>query len=376
MVMSNAIILGWYGTETLGDRAILDGILYLLSKSKLEVNDVTLASLYPFFTQRTMLEDENFYKNNSGIRSITIVDELDRAKTKSLILKQDIVVMGGGPVMGIGQLSLISEYFSFAKKKNITTILFGVGLGPLASNYYVHEAEILLRNSDYIWFRDHSSGELAQKLYGSKFHFQCIGDPAIISAVNYQRRNKDVRRNKYGLINLRDYPAKEYGYEQSELALKLMTVLKPIIEDKDVLLLPMHSFEIGGDDRRFLFNFFIKGHEKKYTLPDRPFSLIELYQHIQSADFCVGMRYHAIVLETILNGNNYIIDYTDPQHGKIMGFLKQYDLLSQYSKRYVNIQYINENTGFELENNRIEVNIESLSRIEDLFLESINNIQK
>ena len=57
------IILGWYGTETIGDRAILDGILNIYGKITSNIT-CSIASLYPLFTERTLLMDSSIYKIN------------------------------------------------------------------------------------------------------------------------------------------------------------------------------------------------------------------------------------------------------------------------------------------------------------------------
>ena len=53
-------IIGWYGTETIGDRAILTGIFSFFNQlfNKIEIK---LGSLYPFFSKRTLNEDYSFY---------------------------------------------------------------------------------------------------------------------------------------------------------------------------------------------------------------------------------------------------------------------------------------------------------------------------
>lgn len=61
MEKKTVCILGWYGTETLGDRAILDGILSALYLAYGECN-ILLGSLYPFFTERTITKMEKYIK--------------------------------------------------------------------------------------------------------------------------------------------------------------------------------------------------------------------------------------------------------------------------------------------------------------------------
>jgi hypothetical protein len=50
------------------------------------------------------------------------------------------------------------------------------------------------------------------------------------------------------------------------------------------------------------------------------------------------MRYHSVVLQILLNGNNYILDYTDINKGKISSFLNLIDINGFYKDRYLNMQ--------------------------------------
>ena len=55
------------------------------------------------------------------------------------------------------------------------------------------------------------------------------------------------------------------------------------------------------------------------------------------AYFCVGMRFHSVVLQTVLNGKNYILDYTEPQKGKIYGMLDELNIVDVYASRYTSL---------------------------------------
>lgn len=58
-----------------------------------------------------------------------------------------------------------------------------------------------------------------------------------------------------------------------------------------------------------------------------------------NAKVCIGMRFHSVVLQTVLNGKIYIVDYTDPEKGKIIGMLKQINAVNQYRERYESLFY-------------------------------------
>ena len=67
-------------------------------------------------------------------------------------------------------------------------------------------------------------------------------------------------------------------------------------------------------------------------------NLHELYQIYANATSCIGMRYHSVVMQTILNGNNYIVEYTNHIDGKIAGFLDFIGEKEYYKERNWNIR--------------------------------------
>lgn len=349
--MKRICMLGWYGTETIGDRAILDGILRIFDKSVGEF-ELIICSLYPFFTERTLIEDGMRYTESAPNGSLSIIDVYDKFGLRKTIEKSDFVIMGGGPIMNLDQLSIIVDGFVYAKKKKKQTCILGAGLGPLRSSYYIELAGELLKYSDYIWFRDTQSCELAKSLYGNKWSYKCMGDPALFSAKDYSESHF-VKRENILALNFRSFPAMEYGASKANPDDVINRLLSQFISfDKKIYLVPMHTFNIGGDDRVFLYSLARKYGSDLVQLPERPLSLTETYDLFMKSDFCLGMRYHSVVLQTILNGNNYIVDYTEPHKGKISGFLTNFDLIQKYNNRYINIREPNPNLALDIDSLR------------------------
>jgi hypothetical protein len=65
---------------------------------------------------------------------------------------------------------------------------------------------------------------------------------------------------------------------------------------------------------------------------------MEIYQ---KAYFNIGMRFHAVVLQTLINGHNFVLDYTEPRKGKISGFLHDINQFDLYAERYISLQNSN-----------------------------------
>ena len=91
---------------------------------------------------------------------------------------------------------------------------------------------------------------------------------------------------------------------------------------------------------------------------------MQAYDLVSCAEGCIGMRYHSIVFQSFLNGNNYILDYTDPKNGKIKAFLDFVDTADFYHSRYINI--LNSET-FDF-----SIGTERFSYEENNYIESCN----
>ena len=89
-------IMGWYGTETLGDKAILGGIITNLFRDGIKEQDITIISLNPTYTRLTLYE--------LGLTNIQVVDTHKVKNDKTFISNQDLFVFGGGPLCDIEEM--------------------------------------------------------------------------------------------------------------------------------------------------------------------------------------------------------------------------------------------------------------------------------
>lgn len=361
-------ILGWYGTETLGDRAILDGIIKIFRSYKKELQFV-IGSLYPFYTERTIYEDSNLFG-----KDISIFDEKSLSDMKRNIKSSDIVLMGGGPLMDLGEMYLIEKGFTFARRYYKPTLLCGCGLGPIYQDEYMLVAKQILELTDLAIFRDKNSEEKARRLCGST---KCIylPDPAIVSVLEY-KKNHTLVRNEDVAVNFRMFPKGFYGDSEFDVSDAAGIVEALANKYETVKLVPMHTFYVGGDDRVFLNEIQKKVHKSNVELINTPQSLYATYRIFAEAKACVGMRYHSVVMQTILNGNNYIIDYTaNKKGGKIASFIEETDAEGFYDNRRVDINQIkdaNVNMDILCENHHFEYSLKS-NFIED-YVKNINTL--
>lgn len=335
-------IIGWYGTETIGDRAILAGILNLIS-CKTNSFSIHLGSLYPFFTERTIYEDFDFYKSISGgkLSNILIFNSKNPSQLKSHIKSSDLLMVGGGPLMDLSEMYMLEYAFCYAKKKRIKSVLFGCGWGPLKTSSKIEIADKLVDFSDGVIFRDEISKNICLNRNPDKKNkiFASI-DPAIFACDFYMQSIKLQRSNDYIAINFRDVSLEGNHYANSPFSNNKFVDFVESLSLKSqipIKLIPMHYFFIGGDDRVYLNEIKQNAKSENVIVQHMPLSLKETMEAFYNAKVCIGMRFHSIVLQTILNGNNYILDYTDPQSGKIIGLIKALKMEEFYKERYCSI---------------------------------------
>lgn len=353
----NVTVIGWYGTETLGDVAILDGILSITYEIE-NKNNIFLGSLYPFYTERTLFEEKTVFSISAPNTIISIFNVKDLNTCRHMIDNSDLVLIGGGPLMNLEELYLLKKCFQYAKKKKIPRMVFGCGIEDLSNPIYIKVVQEIFNNSSKIILRDQLAKNRALDLYGNSFEFLALGDPAVVSIENYVNTN-NTKKNNIISVNFREYSQNEYGnavYYSDDEFKKIIKILDKKYEQ--IKLVPMHTFFIGGDDRYYLESL-IQGLDLNNTdVIHKPNNLHELYSLFSSSLGCIGMRYHSIVMQTILNGNNLVLNYTNPKEGKISGFINS-----------LQTDFYQERTIYLQKKERIDLNkwIENLDRQNNVF---------
>ena len=327
---SRILLCGWYGTETLGDKAILSGIVYSLRKHN-PIVKIDLASLEPYVSNNTIIQlpDLGISKNLSIDEALK---EIDGGKYGH-------VAMAGGPLMSSITRSLdILHLFVAAKKNGARVSVVGCGLGPFTNDYRDKAIGAILKVSDSIMLRDQDSVEYAKAYFNIKNKISTGIDPAFIWIYESIKKPLPERGNKI-LFALRDWPVNEYavGYSTDD-ALKIKSrfeieLLKfKCLLNVDYTILPfcMHKQPIGGDDR-FYHNHLWSDDKEVLRAIDwghrKPEDDLKMFM---SARGVVAMRFHSVVF-AIATGTPFIaLDYT--MGGKISGLLHMLGLQDRLFK--------------------------------------------
>lgn len=317
------LVTGWYGTETVGDKAILGGIINHYLKEYENVR-FQVTSLYPFVTVRTMKE----LKVEADV--IPVYDRL----FYEACANADEIVMGGGPLMGMSTLNVPLKAFQVGKRFKRKNVVFGCGIGPIDEDRHEQIVKEILLLADEIKLRDQTSVEWGTRLTGRN-DIQRINDPAY-EYVEETGKTIAVKENKkYLACFIREWP-KDYSggaadgeFEDMSVVFeeKLANTIKKICKEKDVIpaFYSMHNFVVGNDDRDF-YRAFIRKYfkDEPHHLELRPSTVDSIIEAMKSAQYCLSMRFHSVVFAYVLKTNFFAIDYTNG--GKITSFLNERNL--------------------------------------------------
>lgn len=323
-------IIGWYGTETIGDRAILAGTLAFLAQAFDDLT-VSLGSLYPFFSERTVAEDKALWEMLIGRTvEVELFDSSRERALKNAIKSSELLLLGGGPLMDLREMHMLAFAFCYARSHKVKTGVFGCGIGPLEKPVFKKAAVDILKHSDFAIFRDSLSEAAAQRLCdGYKLNSYSAIDPAAYCAFLFKQNGAVPEPAQRIAINLRkisqEYGDGDTGKRFDDFAVDMVSKIMEANSDCKVMLVPNHYFFVGGDDRSFLNQINYRIGNRGLRIQNRPQSLHETMATYASSACCVGMRFHSVLLMGLLNGKCRIVNYTGTKKGKIAGFLHDFD---------------------------------------------------
>ena len=311
---SRVLVCGWYGTETLGDKAILGGVQHALNEALGKI-ELFIVSLFPHISRMTTMQ----------MSELCEAKVLDIPQAFNAIQEADILVFGGGPLMSIKPMLEMEALFRAAKRAGVPTILAGCGVGPLGVPAYDKLVASTLEMADLRIFRDAASRAAAMALGVDAENDAVAEDPAFTWLHNNTQEGATPDGTSL-LLGLRDWPHAEYApyLEQAE-ALEIKTraeraivaalgLLVTEMPGLKLIPLPMCTNHYGGDDRFFYLDLF-KGHPVLWEKLDmsmmgKELSPGEYLEKFRSASAALTMRFHSLVFARATGLPSVAIDYT------------------------------------------------------------------
>lgn len=329
------MICGWYGTETLGDKAILGGILSAARKLVGPIQ-CTLVSLNPYVSRMTARQMPEL----DGVQIMDVEGGIARAGG------MDLVLFGGGPIMAISELADMEAIFLAAKNHGVARMIAGCGVGPLGAPAFNQAIKRVLELANERIYRDENSKRLAGSLGVDTSQDAVADDPAFtwLSSFDHIARDNNTT-SKTLLLGLREFPWRSYAAHlpaQDAQAISqtfetaLLAALEKLVADVSglkILPLPMCTNHFGDDDRWFYRRLFRPASDVLKDRLDMRLLNEELepldYAHaFSSADAALTMRFHALVFALGLGVPAVAIDYTLGK-GKVKALADHHDVPSR-----------------------------------------------
>jgi len=248
------LICGWYGTETLGDKAILAGVIGVARSLRPDLM-VDVASLEPYVSRMTLRQMPEMGLD----RILTTQEAMDAVRAGDY----GVVAVGGGPLMSpIPWCTYLLELFSAAHKAGARTVVAGCGVGPLFVEHRNVAIKHLLELGDEVVLRDRASAERSRKELGVERLCEAALDPAFIW-IQKNMANAPERDPDQILLAVRDWPIHEFAADMDRAAaeqvkaryeaelLVMIRELRRLRPTVRIVPFCMHKYTEGGDDRVF-----------------------------------------------------------------------------------------------------------------------------
>ena len=312
------MVCGWYGTETLGDKAILGGVVHAL-QAALGPVALTVVALHPYITHMTRKQMPEL----SGARIVKPDEAAQRVK------ETDLLVFGGGPLMGLGVLADMEALFAIARSRGVPTLVAGCGVGPLGEEWQNASIQRILDMASLRIYRDEKAPKLAQELGVTASALDAVAEDPAFTWLAQERSRLQVERDpahKVLLLGLRDFPHKQYARDMKDAdsaaastayEAEVISALNTLAQRHSSLIirpLPMCTNHFGDDDRWFYRRLF-RGHAElaqrlDLSLLGREMSPVFYAAEFKKADVALTMRFHALVFALGLELPAVAIDYT------------------------------------------------------------------
>lgn len=320
-----ALIIGWWGSETAGDKAILGELLYQL-RTHAPACRPSISTLNEIVTRQTGRELHVEFERHIP---------LERCGRAPVLEDFDAVLIGGGPLMDIEPLVHLREAFRVGARLGLARVIFGCGMGPLKSPDYRAMAEDICRLATAGFFRDAESLAATRDL-DCRADLRAACDPALAFVAREAAVWQADGAQERPLVTLLRANTIEFAgdgdggvlTERNHATARLLGDALQCLAgsmSSHVELQAMHALGLGGDDRLYSRSIVQAAGAPELLHPERAYlRLGELLERIGQARVAIAMRYHAHLFCLAMGVPFVSIDYTALE-GKVGRLVRRLD---------------------------------------------------
>lgn len=301
-------IVGWYGSETVGDVAILGEIL----------NELRI--IFPEYSI-------NLVSFNSKLTQISLdwLGESESIKICPLgflsalsIMRSKYVVIGGGPLMESPSMAFWALRSSLIKISGGKQIVYACGVGPIRSKSCKSKIRTILKNSEIKILRDKQFEHYFKNEDVLSENTLISFDPALNYVVDMSHRAKNDNKTNQSIVLFLQRPPNRYldGHkiDLDKYYTEMSNFLDKLIENKNARFVGL----VMQDDDRLVYEEIRKRMKdsSRLSVASEPHSLEYIIKTLSSAESVVSSRFHGMIFSIGLNKKFIAIDCTVPE-GKI-----------------------------------------------------------
>lgn len=306
------LLLGYYGQGNYGDELMLDAILNELSDFDVTVGK-TGTQVGVEFKHGLVGGDVVVWAGFGG-------SYLHFFSFISSLLRSDYVIFGGGTLFFDNVTKGYRNLYGLLRVSLLSVLLrkkysfYGIGIGELLSDRGKAITKFILKNADFVCFRDNKSLAKAISFTGFRseiYDYSEGADPVFLRA-DWQEH--DTNNGEKGLVVFCGMPiGYRIGYSQNKLGVieGIASVLEEYISHGNrIVMIPM---QIGQrDDREFnqeVYN--ACTNKSSIEIVKEKLEVDILTDYLKRADCVVTMRYHSALMPLMFGSNVLAICVTE-----------------------------------------------------------------
>jgi polysaccharide pyruvyl transferase WcaK-like protein len=303
-------IIGWWGSETVGDIAILGQLLAEL-EPLCATKDLRIVSFDAALTRRSLLQ--------LGKPDVSVVP-LGVQSAVELITSRTVIV-GGGPLMESPAMRFWAWNARVARFTGAQLMLYANGIGPLRSKSVADAVRVVVRKANYSVLRDTLALAWA-KDDARRMDAQLSFDPAY----DYLRSKSTAgtARKPQLALALRTPPASYLGSGDVASATEgfvrtLAAALDAIAEAGDVSFvgIVMHTGHADSDDHAVYRQLrSAMRHPERLQVAPGEHSISQVIATLQESRAALTVRFHAMIFALATRTPFVAVDYARPD-GKV-----------------------------------------------------------
>lgn len=303
-------IIGWWGSETVGDIAILGQLLAEL-EPLCASKDLRIVSFDAALTRRSLAQ--------LGRSDVAVVP-LGVQSAVELITSRT-VIFGGGPLMESPAMRFWAWNARVARFTGAQVMLYANGVGPLRSASAIAAANTVIRKANYSVLRDTLALTWAKEQAG-RWDAQLSFD----SAYNYVRAKSvaGASRKQQLALALRTPPASYLGSTDVASATDgfvrtCAAALDAIAEARDVSFvgIVMHTGHADSDDHAVYRQLrSAMRHSERLQVAPGEHSISQVIATLQESRAALTVRFHAMIFALATDTPFVAVDYARPD-GKV-----------------------------------------------------------